>query len=65
MINIFKKIKKNNRYVLDNRTIIIDDINHKTIKYYDLNEWWERQPITPKYYYINLYKFIFKGKSRN
>ena len=55
MINIFKKIKKNNRYVLDNRTIIIDDIN----------EWWERQPITPKYYYINLYKFIFKGKSRN
>ena len=65
MINIFKKIKKNNRYILENRTIIINNINGKTIEYYDFNEWWKYQPIIPKYYYINLYKFIFKARPRN
>ena len=65
MINPFKLIKSNNRFILDNHTIVVENISHYKVKWYDLNEWNKRQPFVPKYNYTNLFKFIFKSKNRN
>ena len=44
MINPFK-ISKNNRYTLNDRTIIIEDISKFGVVWYYLDEWWKYQPI--------------------
>ena len=46
MINPFN-IHKNKRYILDGRTIIIEDVLQSSVVWYDLNEWWKYQPKNP------------------
>lgn len=58
MINPFKIIKENSRYTLHGSSIVVEHINPWSVKYYDLNEWWKKQPIIPNYKKINLLIFI-------
>lgn len=62
MINPFSYIKSNSRWVLYNKTIIIEYSTIFNFIYYDLNDWWKTQPIIPKYKKINKILFYIKAK---
>ena len=58
----FRFIKSNSRYTYKERTIIVEDITKDGVKYYDLLEWWEYQPIIPKYHIMKKWDFIMNVK---
>lgn len=61
MINPFN-IYKNKRYILDGRTIIIEDVLQSSVVWYDLNEWWKFQPLKPKLNESKKFWFIMKAQ---
>ena len=58
MINPFKRIKNNSRYTYEGRTIIVENTTKDSVTYYDLLEWWEYQPIIPRYCVMKKWDFI-------
>lgn len=63
MINPFSCIKNNSRWVLYNKTIVIEYSTVFNFIYYDLNDWWKTQQIIPKYKKINKVLFYLKAEN--
>lgn len=57
MINPFK-IKINNRFTHNDRTIIIDRLNLLNVKWYYLDKWWKLQKRFPDLESSNILSFI-------
>lgn len=57
MINPFK-IKINNRFSYNDRTIIIDRFNLLNVKWYYLDKWWKFQKRFPDLESSNILSFI-------
>lgn len=62
MINFLKRIKAGNRYTYNDKTIVVDSIELKNIKWYYLLEWWEYQPRVANIHVTPWKTFILKMK---
>ena len=61
MINPFG-ISTNKRYTLDNRTIIIEEVQLFNVAWYYLDEWWIRQKIYPNLHKSNIISLMLKAE---
>ena len=62
MINFLKPIKVGNRYTYNDKTIVVDSIELKNIKWYYLLEWWQTQPKNVNIHIMPWKTFILKMK---
>ena len=65
MINPFTRIEDNSRWLLNGKTIVVQESNLKGVSYYYLNDWWKIQASRPILFYMSRFEFILNVKKIN
>ena len=61
MINPFN-IHKNKRYILDDRTVVIEDVQQSNVIWYELSTWWRDQINRPILHNTPIFWFALKAQ---
>ncbi len=65
MINPFKKIQINSRWIYNNRVIVVHEISNGQVLFYDLNYWWNNQTHQPILNHMPMWKFYLSVNKFN